>query len=545
METARGKSVLRRIAIGPIRVLRREKNPAPRDAAPPAGEERTPAQEWERFENARQTARRQLSGLYDKAMVEAGEESAAILEMHREVLADEGYLEAVRGAIQNGGATAEGAASAAGARFANDLARVDDPYLRERASDVRDASQRVVNVLEGRQGPLLGDGPAILVADSITPGETVQMDKSKLLGFATRRGSVISHTSILARTMSIPALVGLDFCEDWDGKMAVLDGYSGCLLVDPPGDVLERMRRRQRVERAQIALLQRFKDVPSVTRDGRGVPVLANISRPEDVEKVLRVGGQGIGLFHTDFIFLEHDGLPGEEEQFARYARVVRAMEGRAVVFSAMDFDTARQPPCFGLPPEHNPALGLRGIRLCLARPDLFKVQLRAILRAAALGRADLLLPMVNDPWEVRECRRLLAECREELEREGLTAGPLLLGLEIETPAAVLMAGDLAWEVDFLLIGTNDLTQYALAVDRQDARLDPFRDIRHPAVLELVRRTAEAGHRCGVPVGLCGELAADLKMTETLLRAGMDMLSVPPDDILPLRRRIRELDLSR
>ncbi len=537
METAGGKIIQGGVATGTLRVFRRAEVPDSRDAG------LTPDQEWARFEAACAQAGAQLDELCGRVREELGEESAAIFEIHRMMLEDEDYLDAVRDAVRSG-ETAGRAALAAGERFAAAFAAMEDAYMRARAGDVRDVSRRVAGILDGLEGGgTLSGEPVILAAEDLTPSELMQLDRSRLLGVITRRGSVNSHAAILARTMNLPALTGVDFRDGWDGRMAVLDGFGGRICVDPDAGLLAAMEEKRRVWLEEADLLQELKGKPNITLDGRGIEVCANISGPGDVDLVLRSDAQGVGLFRSEFLFLEAEDFPTEEEQFAAYRRVAEAMAGKRTVIRTLDIGADKRADYFRLEKEENPALGLRAIRLCLTRREIFKTQLRAILRAGAFGNVAVLLPMIISLREVREARELLEECRAELREEGAAMGTPELGVMVETPAAVMIADELAGEVDFLSLGTNDLTQYTLAVDRQNPGLERFWDPRHPAVLRMIRHTAEAGRRHGCRVCICGDLAADRELTAAFLRMGVDELSVPPSAVLPLRRWIRGLDL--
>lgn len=540
MEVATGKSILNGIAIGKLRIYRKEA------AASEAAAALTPEAEWERFEQARVQAQEQLAALYEKALEEVGEENAAIFEIHQMMLEDEDYLDAVKGILETQNATAEYAATATGENFSAMFAAMDDAYMQARAVDVKDISQRVVNILSGKdQGSLLGDEPVILVADDLTPSETVQLDKSKLLGFITRHGSSNSHTAILARTMNIPALIGVDFDDSWDGRLAVLDGYNHCVYIDPAADLLATMEEKQKNDFKREALLQTLKKKPNVTLDGREIKVYANIGNAGDIGLVLQNDAGGIGLFRSEFLYLESEDFPSEEDQFAVYKRVVETMAGKKVIIRTLDIGADKQAAYFRLDPEENPALGYRAIRICLTRREVFKQQLRAILRASAYGTVSVMFPMIISVREVRDAKELLEECRRELQEQGYPVGQVEVGIMIETPAAVMIADELAEEVEFFSLGTNDLTQYTLAIDRQNPKLDNFYDPHHPAILRMIRQTVEAGHRHGCWVGICGELGADQTLTETFLRMGLDELSVSPSAVLPLRKKIRSLDLSK
>ena len=537
MQIAAGKPVFHGVATGVIRAFRRRTSPARRESA------LTVQEELARFEGARAQAIAQLESIRDAAVSQVGEENAAIFEVQAMMLEDEDYLEAVRRAIREG-VSAEWAVSRAGEDFAAALAALEDPGLRARAADVKDMSGRVAGILAGVHQEEPWAEPCILMADDLSPSETVGLDRDKLLGFVTRHGSVNSHTAILARTMGIPALVGVELDPGWDGHRALLDGWEGRLYVDPDPAVLAAGEARSLEDARQAARLQELKGLPDVTRDGTQARVCANIGGLEDLEAALASGAQGIGLFRSEFLFLGRNACPTEDAQFAVYKRAAQAMGGKRVVIRTLDIGADKRADWLALEPEDYPALGLRAIRLCLARPQLFRAQLRAILRASAFGQVAVMFPMVISVEEVRQARALLSDCRRELEREGAALGPLEVGIMIETPAAALTADVLAREVDFFSIGTNDLTQYTLALDRQDRRLEPLFDPRHPAVLTLIRMTAEAGRRHGVRVAVCGELAADPAMAGTLLGMGVEELSVPPAAVLPLRQQIRSLDLG-
>ncbi|MDD5932565.1 MAG: phosphoenolpyruvate--protein phosphotransferase [Oscillospiraceae bacterium] len=540
MQVATGKSILNGIAIGPLHIYHKT------ESTTSVSSTLSPAEEWQRFENACEKANEQLAGLYEKALEEVGEENAAIFEIHQMMLEDEDYLDAVKGIIETQGATAEYAAYTTGDNFSAAFAAMDDAYMKARATDVKDVSRRVVNILTGKtDGNLLGDKPVILVADDLTPSETVQMDKSKLLGFITRHGSANSHTAILARTMNIPALIGVDFDESWDGRMAVLDGYNHCVYIDPAAELLSTMENKRTEDLKQEALLQGLKKKPNITLDGKEINVYANIGSAADVGLVLQNDAGGIGLFRSEFVYLESEDYPSEDQQFASYKRVVETMAGKKVVFRTLDIGADKQAAYFNLDKEENPALGYRAIRICLTRKDIFKQQLRAMLRASAFGNVSIMFPMVISVREVRDAKEILEECRAELRESGVAMGEVEIGIMVETPAAVMMADELAEEVDFFSLGTNDLTQYTLAIDRQNPKLDAFYDSHHPAVLRMIRHTVEAGHRHNCWVGICGELGADLTLTETFLRMGVDELSVSPAAVLPLRKRIRSLDLTK
>lgn len=540
MQVATGKSILNGIAIGPLRIYKKAETETAVTSS------LTPEAEYARFEEARVKAQEQLGNLYEKALDEVGEDNAAIFEIHQMMLDDDDYLEAVKGIIETQNATAEYAVTTTGNNFAETFAAMEDAYMQARATDVKDISHRVVNILSGcEEGSLLDEQPAILVADDLTPSETVQLDKTKLLGFITRYGSSNSHTAILARTMNIPALVGVEFDDSWDGKLAVLDGYNQCVYIDPAQELLATMEEKRKSDLKQEALLQGLKRKPNVTLDGKEIKVYANIGNAGDVGLVLQNDAQGIGLFRSEFIYLDSDDFPSEDKQFLIYKRVVETMAGKKVIIRTLDIGADKQASYFGLDKEENPALGYRAIRICLTRKEIFKQQLRAILRASAFGTVSVMFPMVISVREVRDAKEILEECKAELKKQGIAMGEIEVGIMIETPASVMIADELAEEVEFFSLGTNDLTQYTLAIDRQNPKLDNFYDSHHPAVLRMIRHTIEAGHRHNCWVGICGELGADQTLTETFLRMGVDELSVSPSAVLPLRKLIRSLDLSK
>lgn len=539
MQVATGKSILNKIAIGHLRFYHKD------TADLAQASSLTPKEEWERFQAACTQAQDQLAHLYQKALEEVGEENAAIFEIHQMMLEDEDYLDAVKSVLETQGTTAEYAVLTTGNNFSQAFAEMEDAYMQARASDIKDISNRVIHILTGKVQPGISeDEPAILVADDLTPSETVQLDKSKLLGFVTRHGSLNSHTAILARTMNIPALIGVEINQQWDGHLAVLDGYNHCLYVDPATELRSTMEKKQQNDLKQEALLQGLKKKPNVTLDGTEINVYANIGNAGDVGLVLQNDAGGIGLFRSEFIYLDAQEFPTEEQQFSIYKRVVETMAGKKVIVRTLDIGADKQADYFHLDKEENPALGYRAIRICLTRLDVFKQQLRAILRASAFGNVAIMFPMIISVREVRDALEILKECEKELSEQEIPVGTVEVGIMIETPAAVMIADELAQEVNFFSIGTNDLTQYTLAIDRQNPKLDAFYDPHHPAILKMVRQTIEAGHRHGCWVGICGELAADLTLTEEFLRMGVDELSVSPSAVLPLRKQIRSLNLG-
>jgi phosphotransferase system enzyme I (PtsI) len=511
---------------------------------------RREADDWEaelaRFEVARAAAIAELVELHAQAIVSVGEQGALVFEVHQMMLEDEDFCDSVRGHLSLQRVNAEYAVSLTGAEFAGVFAQMDDPYMRERAADVNDIAERVIRCLTGESSTGIASAePVIVAADDLSPSETVQLDKSKVLAFVTARGSTTSHSAILARTLGIPAVVGVgELDEALDGEYAVVNGFSGEVVVRPEAEVLERLLQEKAVADSRQAGLATLKGQPNATRDGRTIDVYANIGSPSNVEAVLDNDAGGIGLFRTEFLYMESAAAPSEDELFAAYKQVVEAMGERRVIFRTLDVGADKQIDYLDLPVEENPALGLRGLRLCLRRPDVFRTQLRALCRAAASGRVALMFPMVASAWEVQRAKSALADVKAELTTEGLTVGELEVGIMIETPAAALIADRLAPEVDFFSIGTNDLTQYALAVDRQNPGVDEFVDTHHEAILRLIGMVVEYAHAAGKWVGICGELAADVGLTETFLRLGVDELSVAPASVLRVREQVRSLDLS-
>ena len=537
MQVATGKSILNGIAIGPLRIYKKKETETTVTST------LTPEEEYARFDAARTKAQEQLGDLYDKALDEVGEDNAAIFEIHQMMLDDDDYLDAVKGILETQGATAEYAVSTTGENFSAAFAAMEDEYMRARAADVKDISRRVVNVLMGVDDEqMMADKPAILVADDLTPSETVQLDKSKLLGFITRGGSSNSHTAILARTMNIPALVGVDFQDDWDGKLAIIDGYNHCVYIEPAAELLATMEEKRANDLKQEALLQSLKKKPNVTLDGKEIKVYANIGNAGDVGLVLQNDAQGIGLLRSEFIYLDSQDYPTEDQQFLLYKRVVETMAGKKVIIRTLDIGADKQADYFELPKEDNPALGYRAIRICLTRKEVFKTQLRAILRASAFGTVSIMFPMIISVREVRDAKEALEECRAELKAQGVAMGEVEVGIMIETPAAVMVADELAEEVDFFSLGTNDLTQYTLAIDRQNQSLDNIYDPHHEAVLRMIQRTIECAHEHGAWCGICGELGADMELTRRFLQMGIDELSVSPVFTLELRKKIRDAE---
>lgn len=542
MEQIFGKGVSKGVAAGPISFYRRASGVIPRH------EVSDTAAELERFRAARETAKEQLAKLYDKALAEAGEDAAMLFEAHQMMLEDLDFVESIEGMIENDRVNAEAAVSDTGAQFAEMFAAMDDSYMQARAADIRDISARVIGILTGEgESGIVSDVPCIVAADDLAPSETVQLDKSLILGFITSAGSANSHTAILARTMGIPAIIsaGDALQPEMEGKYAIIDGQTGEAVIEPDDAERERLLKKQAKEKALKELLDQLKGKPNVTKDGRNVMVYCNIGSPADIDAVLQNDGGGIGLFRSEFLYLQGSDYPTEDEQFEAYKTVTERMGGRRVIIRTLDIGADKQADYFHLDKEENPAMGLRAIRICLTRPEVFRTQLRALYRASAYGKIAIMFPMITSVWEVQEIKRICRNIRAELAEEGVPmADKVELGIMIETPAAVMMSAELAREVDFFSVGTNDLTQYTLAVDRQGVGLDRFFDAHHPAVLRMLRMAAENAHKAGIWIGICGELGADAELIETFLSMGIDELSVSPSAVLPLRSAIRSIDTT-
>ena len=537
-----GKGVSKGVAAGPISFYRRASGVIPRH------EVSDTAAELERFRTARETAKEQLGKLYDKALAEAGEDAAMLFEAHQMMLDDLDFVESIEGLIENDRLNAEAAVNDTGAQFAEMFAAMDDSYMQARAADIRDISARVIGILTGEgESGIVSDVPCIVAADDLAPSETVQLDKSLILGFITAGGSANSHTAILARTMGIPAIIGAGDAlqAEMEGKYAIIDGQTGEAVVEPDDAERERLLKKQAKEKALKELLEKLKGKPNETKDGRNVMVYCNIGSPADIDAVLQNDGGGIGLFRSEFLYLQGSDYPTEDEQFEAYKTVAERMGGKRVIIRTLDIGADKQADYFHLDKEENPAMGLRAIRICLTRPEVFRTQLRALYRASAYGKIAIMFPMITSVWEVQEIKRICRNIHAELAEEGVPmADKVELGIMIETPAAVMMSAELAREVDFFSVGTNDLTQYTLAVDRQGVGLDRFFDAHHPAVLRMIRMAAENAHKAGIWIGICGELGADAELTETFLSMGIDELSVSPSAVLPLRSAIRSIDTT-
>ena len=537
MEQYQGKSVFGGVAIGRIHVFSKGQQQVKRIKVQDTEAEK------KRYREAVQTAITELQGLYDKALKEVGEANAAIFEMHQMMLEDEDFTESVENIIDSQSVNAEYAVASTGDNFAQMFASMDDEYMRGRAADVKDISERLVSVLNGASRQQMdADEPVIVMAVDLAPSETVQMDKDKVLSFVTTQGSVNSHTAILARTMSIPALIGVDMPLDaeLEGKFAIVDGDNGTVYIDPSEDVLAQMQEKKEQAEEKKQLLQQLKGKETITKDGKKIKLYANIGNSKDLAMVLQNDAEGIGLFRSEFLYLEKEDYPTENEQFMVYKMVAETMAGKQVIIRTLDIGADKQCDYFNMDPEDNPALGYRAIRICLTRPEVFKTQLRALYRASAFGNISIMYPMITSVWEVKQIKKIVEEVKEELRSQNIEFGEVAQGIMIETPAAVMISRELAKEVDFFSIGTNDLTQYILAIDRQNPKLDDFYDAHHPAVLEMIRMVAQNAHAEGIWAGICGELGADLELTEQFLQMGIDELSVSPGRILPIRKIVRE-----
>ena len=540
MITIKGKSVFGGVSIGKIMFYKRNEKVIKRTHVDDVDAE------WKRFCDAKDTAVSQLKELYDKAIEDVGEANAMIFEIHQMMLEDLDYLESIENIIRTQEVNAEFAVATTADNFAQMFAAMDDAYMQGRAADVKDVSERVLDILCGVSGGMKEmTEPCIIAADDLAPSETVQLDKSKVLGFATMYGSSNSHTAILARTMNIPAVIGLgeDLLTKYDGKMAVIDGFTGMLYIDPDEETMKVMEEKRAKDQEQKALLEQLKGKENVTKSGQKINVYANIGNVSDVGAVLKNDAGGIGLFRSEFLYLENSDFPTEEQQFAVYKQVAENMAGKKVIIRTLDIGADKQVDYFGLDKEENPALGYRAIRICLTRKEIFKTQLRALYRAAMFGNISIMFPMIISVAEVHEIKAIIAEVKEELKNEGIPfKDDVELGVMIETPASVMISRELAKEVDFFSVVTNDLTQYTLAIDRQNAKLDKFYDPHHPAVLAMIKMAADNAHAEGAWIGICGELGADLELTEEFLKMGLDELSVSPAMVLPLRKRIRECE---
>ncbi|MFR4352209.1 MAG: phosphoenolpyruvate--protein phosphotransferase [Roseburia sp.] len=537
MIVVRGKTAFGGIAIGPIRENNKKTNVVRRCRVDDV------QQELVRFEAAKQKAQQELGALYEKAVAQVGEENAAIFEVHQMMLEDDDYCDSVQNIITSQQVNAEFAVATTGDNFSEMFAVMDDDYMKARAADVKDISERLIAVLSGRSGEAQEMSEAVIVlADDLAPSETIQLDRAKVLAFVTRLGSTNSHTAILARTMNIPALVCTPVEEGMDGKLAIVDGRQGEIIIEPDEETLREYEEKVREEERRRELLLTLKGKKTATKSGKTIHLYANIGGVSDVGSVLMNDAEGIGLFRSEFLYLQNDHYPTEEEQFAAYKRVAEMMAGKKVIIRTLDIGADKKIDYFALDEEENPALGYRAVRICLDRPEIFRTQLRALCRASAFGNIAIMVPMIVSVWEVVRVKEILGEVKAELKAQNIPYGEVEFGIMIETPAAVMMADELAREVDFFSIGTNDLTQYTLAIDRQNAKLDMFYDAHHPAVLRMIQMVIDSAHAAGIWAGICGELGADTALTETFVKMGIDELSVSPAMILPVRSRVMDME---
>lgn len=536
MQVIQGKSIFGGIAIGPITFFAKEENQVKRIKI------EDPAAEIARYEAAIISAQEQLGVLYEKALKEVGESGAQIFEVHQMMLEDDDYNDSVKNIIETQMVNAEYAVATTGDNFAAMFASMDDEYFQARAVDMKDISERVIKVLMGVGEAADWEEPSIIVAEDLAPSETVQFDKSKLLGFVTRLGSSNSHTAILARTMNIPALIQIDIKEEWNGKLGIIDGFTGEFYIDPEPEILEKYQAKKAELEERRRLLAEQKGKPTVTKSGKAIKLFANIGSVSDLPSAMENDAGGIGLFRSEFLYLESNDYPSEDEQFKAYKMVAETMAGKKVIIRTLDIGADKQVDYFNLDKEENPAMGLRAIRICLTRPEIFKTQLRAILRASAYGNIAVMYPMIISVEEVRKIKSIMEEVKAELDEAGIQYGNVEQGIMIETPASVILSDVLAQEVDFFSIGTNDLTQYTLAIDRQNAKLDEFYNPHHEAVLRMIEMVVDNAHKAGIWAGICGELGADMELTERFMEMGVDELSVSPTFIYPVRQLIREYD---
>ncbi|MFI3212279.1 MAG: phosphoenolpyruvate--protein phosphotransferase [Eubacteriales bacterium] len=528
-----GKAAFQGIAIGELVELKQKNKQVRRTRIEDI------EKELARFEVAKEEAIKGLGILYDKAVAEVGETNAAIFEVHQMMLEDDDYLDSIRNIIETQKVNAEYAVATTGDNFATMFASMDDEYMQARAADIGDISERLVQVLTGaEESKAVIDKPSIIVADDLAPSETIQLDKEKVLAFVTRQGTTNSHTAILARTMNIPALVTTPIPTSVHGKMAIVDGGEGIVIVEPTEEVLDRYRAKQQEELEKRQLLQKYKGKKVVTKDGRSIKLYANIGSVGDVAAVLQNDADGIGLFRSEFLYLQTSDYPSEEEQVQVYKTVAEMMAGRRVIIRTLDIGADKQIDYFNLTKEENPALGYRAIRICLTREEIFKTQLRAIYRASAFGKISIMIPMIISEWEIVKVKEIIQEVKDSLDADGIPYGDVEFGIMIETPASVILADTFAKHVDFFSIGTNDLTQYTLALDRQNPELDMFYDAHHPAILSMIQMVIDSAHRNGIWAGICGELGADTALTEKFVEMGIDELSVSASMVLPVKEKI-------
>lgn len=542
MEKITGKSISGMVTIGPLRVFRHKEFSVEESKVD------RPETEVARFDSARNTASAKMNQFYQEAVSHVGLDNASIFKVYQQMLTESEFVDAVRSMIRSQSINAESTISQAEKNFTQIYSSGTDVYMQAHIADVQEIARILLRTLHQKKAMFAGDEPCILYADDLTPSETIQMDTKKILGFVTKEGTPTSHTAILARALGVPAIVatGTEVDDSFDGKTAVIDGFSGTVYLDPTPGILAVMKEKQDQSIRLKELMQQLKGLPSETVDGHRVEVAANVSSASDLAAVLKNDAEGIGLFRSEFIYMGRDTLPSEEEQFNIYKLAIETMAGKRVIIRTLDIGADKEASAFHLPKEENPALGMRAIRICLKRPEIFKTQLRAILRASAFGKAAIMFPLITSVWEVWKAREILDEVRMELDKKGIAYDHNMeVGIMVETPAAALISDKLAKEVDFFSIGTNDLSQYTLVVDRTSRVLSDFFNPHHPAVLKLIQMTVENAHKAGIWVGMCGELGSDLSITETFLRMGVDEFSVAPYSVLPLRKQIRSIDLSK
>lgn len=542
MEKITGKSISGMVTIGPLRIFRHKEFTVEEIKVD------RPETEVARFDSARNTASAKMNQFYQEAVSRVGLDNASIFKVYQQMLTESEFVDSVRSMIRSQSINAESAISQAEKNFTQIYSAGADVYMQAHIGDVQEIARILLRTLRQKKAMFAGDEPCILYADDLTPSETIQMDTGKILGFVTKEGTPTSHTAILARALGVPAIVatGAEVDDSYDGKTAVIDGFSGTVYLDPTPGILAVMKEKQDQSIRLKDLLQQLKGLPSETADGHRVEVAANVSSASDLAAVLKNDAEGIGLFRSEFIYMGRDTLPSEEEQFNIYKLAIETMAGKRVIIRTLDIGADKEASAFHLPKEENPALGMRAIRICLKRPEIFKTQLRAILRASAFGKAAIMFPLITSVWEVWKAKEILDEVKMELDKKGIAYDHHMeVGIMVETPAAALISDKLAKEVDFFSIGTNDLSQYTLVVDRTSRVLSDFFNPHHPAVLKLIQMTVENAHKEGIWVGMCGELGSDLSITETFLRMGVDEFSVAPYSVLSLRKQIRSIDLSK
>ena len=538
MKQFSGKTVFPGIAYGRAAILIKEELSMDKSPCP------DPGAEWDAFNAAVKTADGQLEALFEKTREEIGEDEAMIVDVQRMMLEDEDFLDAVKNLIDNDSSRAAYAVDRVGRQFYDQFAALEDPYMQARAPDIADIARRLVAIITGIDTAFTITEPSVVIAEDLTPSDTLSLDKKMIKAFVTRKGSTNSHTAILARILKIPSLVQADIPLDrgFDGKKAAVDGHTGVVYLEPDEATQKKLNAMEAADKAEEKSLEALRGLPTVTKSGKVIELAANIGSPEDLQSVLDNDAEAIGLFRSEFLYMGRNNYPSEEEQFNAYKAAAEALKGKRVVIRTLDIGADKQASYFGLPEEENPALGYRAIRICLDRVDMFKTQLRALYRAAAFGKIAVMFPMITSVWELKRCKELAAEAKAELEKNGKKTGDIELGIMVETPAAALCADELAKEAAFFSVGTNDLTQYTLAIDRQNADLEKYLDTHHPALLKLLATIAESAHKAGIWAGVCGELAADPEMTDAFVKMGYDELSVSPAFILGLRKRIRELE---